>query len=86
MCIRDRAEAHGRDAAIGDPVRNALRLSDAVLGQGRVELPLQPMLEIPSGLPVPSQEQMLWHVAILRNHALRMAQLHCRRTGEIAGA
>jgi hypothetical protein len=44
------------------------------------------MLEIPSGLPVPSQEQMLWHVAILRNHALRMAQSHCRRTGEISGA
>lgn len=84
-CAAERAGTDGRDSPVGDALGDALRLSDAIFGQGRVELSLQPVLEIPSRLPVPNQEQTIWHMAILRNHALRMAQQSGLRAGGISG-
>ncbi|GAA1242674.1 hypothetical protein GCM10009588_21120 [Microbacterium phyllosphaerae] len=65
-----------------EPFGDALRLTDPVIREGRVQLPLQSVLEIPSRLPVSHEEEALRHMTILRNHAPRMAQPSRAARGE----
>ncbi|GEC74612.1 hypothetical protein GCM10010213_08170 [Microbacterium maritypicum] len=50
-----------------------MRLCHALVGEGRVELTLQAMFDVPHRLTVPSEQQTLRNMTILRNHGLRMA-------------